>query len=167
MKTLRTSLLAMALLVFLSSCSKDDSTIEETVNYTIDLNLAQETDWQIADEILVLVNEHRSTLGLNPIKSDQGYASAYAVEHTKYMIKKEKISHDNFSQRSNALKDQGAKIVGENVAYGYPDAASVVNAWLHSPAHKKIIESAYTHAGFGVIPDDRGVYYFTQLFYRK
>ena len=82
MKIIKTSLLAIVLLFFVTSCSKDDSISEET-NYTIDLNLAQETDWLLADDILVLVNEHRTSIGLNAIERDQQYASAYAVEHTK------------------------------------------------------------------------------------
>lgn len=157
----------MVLCATIISCSKDESVATEEVNYTIDLNLANETDWEMADAILVLLNEHRTSIGLPEIQRDQQYASAYAVEHTQYMIQKAKISHDNFGFRSNALKDRGAKIVGENVAFGYTDAESVVHAWLSSPGHKKVIEGLYTHTGFGIIPNDKGNYYFTMLFYRK
>jgi len=157
----------MVLMFAVTSCSKDDSIATEEANYTIDLNLAQETDWQIADEILVLINEHRASIGLSAIQRDQQYASAYAVEHTKYMISVDHINHDDFSIRSAALKDRGASRVGENVAYGYTTAASVVNAWLNSPAHKDIIEGNYTHSGFGVLQDSKGTFFFTQLFYSK
>jgi uncharacterized protein YkwD len=167
MKMIKISLLAVALLCLVTSCSKDDSDIANEANYSIDLNLAQETDWVIADEILTLVNDHRVSIGLPIIEKDQRYASAYAVEHTKYMIDLKQISHDNFSERSSALKAQGAKIVGENVAYGYDTAEGVVNAWLNSPGHKDIIEGSYTHSGFGVILSPDGRYYFTQLFYKK
>ena len=166
MKIIKTSLLAIVLLFFVTSCSKDDSISEET-NYTIDLNLAQETDWLLADDILVLVNEHRTSIGLNTIERDQQYASAYAVEHTKYMIENKLVNHDNFQSRSAALKNRGAKRVGENVAYGYETAESVVYAWLHSPGHKDIIEGNYTHSGFGIMPNEDGIYFFTQIFYSK
>jgi len=167
MKTIKLSLLAMVLMLTVTSCSKDDSIATEEANYSIDLNLAQETDWQIADDILVLINEHRISMGLSAIQRDQQYASAYAVEHTKYMIEMDRINHDNFSIRSEALKNRGASRVGENVAYGYTSAESVVYAWLNSPTHKDIIEGNYTHSGFGVIPDSNGTFYFTQLFYSK
>ncbi len=157
----------MVLFATVVSCSKDESVVVEEVNYTIDLNLAMETNWELADGVLQLVNEHRATLGLPAIKRDQTYASAYAVEHTQYMIERAKLSHDNFSDRSAALKDRGAKIVGENVAYGYETAEAVVHAWLNSPGHRQIIEGLYTHSGFGIIANERGDYYFTQLFYRK
>lgn len=157
----------MAFICLATSCQKDEGVVSEEVNYTIDLNLANETDWVMANEILRLVNEHRTSIGLSEIKKDQQYASAYAVEHTQYMIDLEQVNHDNFNIRSSALKDRGAQMVGENVAYGYDTAEAVVNAWLKSDGHKKIIEGAYTHSGFGVMQSNEGRFYFTQLFYRK
>ncbi len=166
---IKTTLLAMVLFAAMASCSKDDtpsSDISE-LEYTIDLNLAQETDWTMANEILVLINEHRATIGLDAIARDQQYASAYAVEHSHYMMEQGQLSHANFNERKNALKSRGAKTVGENVAYGYDNAQSVVTAWLNSPTHRSIIEGNYTHSGFGVLPYNNGTYYFTQLFYKQ
>lgn len=157
----------MVLLCTVASCSKEEAVLTEEVNYSIDLNLANETDWAMADEILTLVNDYRTSQGLPRIKRDQTYASAYAVDHSQYMIEKEKISHDNFGVRSSALKDQGAVIVGENVAYGYDTAEKVVHAWLNSPGHLKNIEGLYTHSGFGIVKNEQGQIYFTQLFYKK
>ena len=150
------------------ACSKDDGvdTVEQS-NFSIDLNLANETDWQMANEILQLVNEYRTSQGLPVIAKDQQYASAYAVDHTKYMIDQSRISHDNFQQRVQALKDQGAQSVGENVGYGYNSAEDLVNAWINSPAHRDVLEGNFTHSGFGVVQNNLGRYYFTQIFYRK
>jgi uncharacterized protein YkwD len=167
MNLLKTGLLAMAFICLATSCQKDEGVVSEEANYSIDLNLANETDWVMANEILRLVNEHRTSIGLSEIKKDQEYASAYAVEHTQYMIELEQVNHDNFNIRSSALKDRGAQMVGENVAYGYNTAEAVVNAWLMSDGHKKIIEGTYTHSGFGVMQSNEGRFYFTQLFYRK
>ena len=83
------------------------------------------------------------------------------------MIGISKLNHDNFAVRARALKDRGAVSVGENVAWGYTSAENVVAAWLNSPSHRSTIEGNYTHSGFGVIMNDRGNYYYTQLFYRK
>jgi len=157
----------MAFLFLVTSCSKDDNVTIEEANYSIDLNLAQETDWEMANQILVLINEHRVSIGLLPIKKDQQYASAYAVDHTNYMIDLSQINHDYFNVRSAALIEKGAIRVGENVAFGYDNAEAVVHAWLNSPAHKAVIEGNYTHTGFGVVPNDKGTYYFTEIFYSK
>lgn len=167
MKLFRNSLLVITLLFTLASCTKDENAFVDEANYSIDLNLANETDWQMANEILVIINEHRASIGLLAIQSDQQYASAYAVDHTQYMIKISQINHDNFELRKKALMDRGAVAVSENVASGYTTAEDVVTAWLNSPSHRRTIEGKYTHSGFGVMQNDRGTYFFTQLFYRK
>jgi uncharacterized protein YkwD len=167
MKLLTTCLLAMVFFTTIS-CSKEESAeIVEESNLSIDLNLANETDWQMANEILQYVNEYRVSLGLPELQRDQQYASAYAVDHTQYMIEQNKISHDNFGVRSTGLKNRGAQSVSENVGFGYADAASLVNAWINSPTHRSVLEGNYSHSGFGVIQNDSGKYFFTQIFYKK
>ncbi|MEZ4857448.1 MAG: CAP domain-containing protein [Flavobacteriaceae bacterium] len=167
MKLITTCLWAMVLFATVS-CSKEESVeTVETSNLSIDLNLANETDWQMANEILQHVNAYRVSVGLSELKRDQQYASAYAVDHTKYMIDQNKISHDNFGIRSEALKNRGAQTVGENVAFGYTEAESLVNAWINSPSHKSVLEGNYTHTGFGIIQNNSGKYFFTQIFYRN
>jgi uncharacterized protein YkwD len=40
---------------------------------------------------------------------------------------------------------------GENLAYGFADAPTVMNAWMHSPEHRKnLLDRGYTEVGFGV-----------------
>lgn len=159
----------MALLcLVIISCSKEDSNELEAAKYDIDLGLVQKNDSKMSSEILSLVNDHRASLGLSALELDNQYTSAFAVDHTKYMIEKEQINHDNFGYRSEGIKfHEGAKVVGENVAYGYDTAEKVMNAWLNSPGHKAIIEGNYTHTGFGVMKCPKGRSYYTQLFYRK
>lgn len=167
MKTKLRGLLVLTMLVVFASCSKDEIDQNDGVNQEIDLSLVAKNDIQMSQGILNLVNDHRLSIGLNPIIMDQAYASAYAVDHTDYMIELSQINHDNFHIRSNGLKDRGAERVGENVAYGYDDAESVVKSWLNSPSHKEVIEGNYTHSGFGVFQNAAGRYFFTQLFYLK
>ena len=72
----------MVLLMTMASCSKEEEVATDEANYSIDLNLANETNWAMADEILKLINEHRESIDLPRIQRDQTYASAYAVDHT-------------------------------------------------------------------------------------
>jgi len=167
MNPLRLSLLAMVFLLSFTSCTTEDMASEIIEDYTIDLNLAKETNWEIAEQIIYYINQHRTSIGLNPIEADQQHASAYAVEHTKYMIAVENMNHDNFYYRQQALTYQDAQRVGENVAFDYQDGQSVVRAWLNIPSHKRNIEGDYTHSGFGIMQNSNGSYYFTQLFYKN
>lgn len=159
----------MVVLFTVASCSPEQDSISDSeAAYTIDLNLANKTDWEMANEILDLINDHRASLDLQTLQLDKTYASAYAVEHTDYMIEMNKIDHANFHVREAALKSRGAKMVGENVAYGYTDAETLVNAWLASPGHRRTIEEKhYTHTGFGVMQSEENRFYYTQLFYKQ
>lgn len=162
------TLLVGSVLLFIS-CAADANSEDttEAITHDIDLSLSQLTDWQMANEILKLINLHRVALDLPEIKNDRYLASAYAVSHTNYMIAVREINHDHFKIRSEGLIQAGAVQVAENVAFGYGTAQGVVSAWLQSASHKSIIEGNYTHSGFGILKDALGSYYFTQLFYRK
>lgn len=166
---LKRSVFLMAFLYLNFACSEDNlQTSQAEENHTqIDLTLAQQTDWQMANQILNLINQHRSAMGLTVVASDAEHASAYAVTHTRYMIDLNEINHDNFSVRSAGLINEGATFVGENVAQGYRNAEDVVAAWINSPRHRKIIEGNYTHCGFGVLQNEANIYYFTTLFYHN
>lgn len=169
MHLLKSNLLAAVFLCLIfTSCSKEDSVEVEAAKFDIDLALAQKNDSKMSSEILDLVNDYRESNGLSVLTIDNQYASAFAVDHTEYMIEKEEINHDNFGYRSEGIKyHDDAKVVGENVAYGYDTAEKVVEAWLKSPGHLAIIEGNYTHTGFGIMKCDKGRSYYTQLFYRK
>lgn len=165
MKTIKTTLIAVILLLTVASCSKEAQE-DLAVDYSIDLTLVQQNDTEFAAEVLNLVNEHRISVGLDILKKGTPFSTAYAVDHTNYMIDLSEINHHNFGIRSAALESEGAHQVGENVAFGYTTAEAVVNAWLNSPSHRDNIEGNYTHVGFGIkLCDQSNAYYFTQLFY--
>jgi uncharacterized protein YkwD len=54
---------------------------------------------------------------------------------------------------------------GENIAFGYNTAATVVNAWINSPEHRaNILNGNFTETGVSVRVDSQGILYFTQVF---
>jgi len=62
-------------------------------------------------EILELINNHRLSLGLNPLE-DMSIIKSVAYSHTDYMVDKDEVSHHNFFTRSDYLKSNaGAKKV--------------------------------------------------------
>lgn len=152
-------LICFALLIAAISCSKDDTTNEDDIE--------KEERLTVADEILQIVNDHRLSIGENTLETNT-LATNLANEHTEYMIAQNDISHDDFNQRSDRLIDEeNASRTGENVAYGQRSASAVMEAWLNSSGHRKNIEGDFTHIGIGVIKNDAGVYYFTQIFLKK
>ncbi|MCK0180552.1 CAP domain-containing protein [Flavobacteriaceae bacterium S0862] len=156
---------ALALLALMSvSCSTDS--IEEDNIDALSTSYVPQTK-AIEIEILELINNHRITVGLNTL-NDMSKVKATAYSHTDYMRDKQEVSHDNFYQRSSSLKNNpGASKVGENVAYGFSSAQSVVNAWLNSSGHKEIIEGDFTNFDISAEKDSEGKWYFTNIFIKK
>jgi uncharacterized protein YkwD len=152
---------------FLASCAEEEDGIffDQNSEY---LSKVDVTYSDIEIEILDLVNAHRKGLNLSELKR-LDIVSSVANTHTNYMIEVGQISHDNFDQRSQTLmKNSQAKKVGENVAYGYSSAKGVVNGWLNSSGHKKVIESTeYTHFGISTDSNKEGRNYFTHIFINK
>ena len=162
MKLVTPKLVAIGLLCLFISCSTDE--ISEIDNGTnLENTITIENDDAFSGEVLELVNAHRAALNLPPFLPHQK-AKNQAINHTAYMIQKNRISHDNFIERSDFLKTHGAQVVSENVAYGYRTAATVLEGWLNSPSHKEAIEGNYTHSGIGIARNGNGINYFTQIF---
>jgi len=167
MKTLTLNLVSLILLSsVLFSCSKADNGIY--FNKNIEVVTTNVTYSAIETEILNLINEHRTSIGLNALKT-LNLISGVADGHTNYMIEVNKVNHDNFPERSQTLiNEANAKSVGENVAFGYNTAQGVVNAWLNSKEHKKIIENPdYTHFGISTNSNKENKNYFTQIFIKE
>ncbi|WP_111707572.1 CAP domain-containing protein [Lutibacter citreus] len=146
------------------SCTSDDEN-ENLFNSTYEAKI---TYSPIENEVLSIVNDYRSNKGLN--KLDRlNIISSVAETHSKYMAEKGIASHDHFSERNEELIDYAnAKKVAENVAYGFSSSQDVVNAWLKSDEHRKIIENAeYTHFGISTKTDNEGRLYFTHIYIKQ
>lgn len=157
--------LALILLVsvIFTSCSKEDNGI-----YIDEFNQKNIEYSAIELDILNLVNIHRESIGQEAL-IPMAIISSTASTHTEYMIAVGSVNHDNFASRQEKLVSQaGAKSVGENVAYGYKTAETVVNAWLESPTHRALIENMnYTHFGISTEASETGSNYFTQMFIKR
>ncbi|WP_299104967.1 CAP domain-containing protein [uncultured Tenacibaculum sp.] len=163
MNNLPLKLLIVACALFLTSCSSNEvELVENNIELTVNL-----TEKSIEADILANVNEYRISKGYAPLNKLQAIKSQTS-NHTNYMIQQSKISHDNFYKRKEYLiSNAGAIGVGENVAYGYSSAASVVNAWIKSEGHRKNIEGDFTHFEVTAEKDANGKWYFTNIFVRK
>ena len=158
-KLIFTVLVTLNLLILLTSCSTP-SLEDEQVIYPQKMASAMEV------EILDLVNEYRLSKGLNTLEFDH-VAYDYASSHTKDMISEGQISHDDFDIRSsNLAQEANADYVSENVGKSFSTAKGIVEAWIKSPTHRKVMEGNFLYTAVSAKPDDSGMFYFTQLFYR-
>ena len=164
MKTLFKLTTLILIIASFNSCSQDTEVIEES---NLVLNEKNISDKQIEIEVLEEINNYRISIGLNTLKK-ASIIKDVAHNHTMYMIENNKMSHENFKDRSSYLiTNFNANRVGENVAFGYRSAKAVVKAWLNSPSHKATIEGNYTFFDVAAEQNERGQWFFTNLFVNK
>jgi len=164
MRPLARLLLLVLLASFSFSCSTDS--IDDNAS-ALSENIVIPEPKPIEIQILELINNHRLSVGLNPLGS-MNIIKGQAYSHTEYMVVENTVSHDNFYSRSNYLKaNAGALTVSENVAYGYTQASSVVNAWLKSDAHRENIEGDFTNFDVSAEQNSEGDWYYTNIFIKR
>jgi uncharacterized protein YkwD len=141
--------------------------MDESVEKLTVENLVVPQTKTIEIEILELINNHRLSIGLNPLRN-MDIIKSQEYSNTYYMVDQNEVSHDNFfSRKSYLTNNTGAKSVSENVAYGFTSAKSVVNAWLDSEGHKKNIEGNFTDFDISAEKDVDGKWYYTNIFIKK
>lgn len=155
-------LLVLLCAFILTSCSSNSEEVIE--NLEISSKVSSKT---IEITILDLINDYRVSNGLSKI-NQLNIIKSQTHSHTNYMVSKNVVSHDNFYQRKNFLAANANAIkVGENVAYGYTTAKSVVKAWLKSDGHRKNIEGDYNYFEVSAEKDTNGKWYYTNIFIKK
>ncbi|SNR33450.1 Cysteine-rich secretory protein family protein [Lutibacter agarilyticus] len=164
MKSLKNYLTSCVILCLLfTSCASEDDGIyfDKVANENVEYS-------KIELDILELVNEYRISKQLNSLEQ-LNIISSVAETHTTYMAEVGKVSHDNFQLRHQQLvKNAKAKLVGENVGFGYNTAKDIFNAWLDSEPHRLVIEKPnYTHFGISTEQNSEGRNFFTQIFIER
>lgn len=132
------------------------------INSEIDLNNFQ-------DELLVAVNEERRKAGLGPLCPNDKLTSA-AQKHSEDMAHNNFMSHtgsdgSSMSQRVDRESFRWSNL-GENVAAGQQDVASVMRAWMNSSGHRRNILGNFKFFGGGMARNSNARYgiYWTQVF---
>jgi uncharacterized protein YkwD len=116
------------------------------------------------------VNQYRQAQNLPPLTFDPTI-SAQARAHSVKMATTSHLSHDGFKERVNVVSRTIAyRGAAENVAYNmghtHPDDTAV-KGWIKSPGHQRNMVGSYDLTGIGVAQNDKGEYYFTQIFISK
>ncbi|PJE97292.1 hypothetical protein CUT44_13680 [Streptomyces carminius] len=117
--------------------------------------------------VLALVNEERKTAGCEPVTANARLTRA-ADDYSDVMAASGVMSHTGPDGSTMAERVEAAGYawsnLGENIARGQPDAASVMDAWMKSPGHRaNILNCAFEELGVGVHFGDGGPWW-TQNF---
>jgi uncharacterized protein YkwD len=101
-----------------------------------------------------LANAHRARAGCGPLRWN-GPAGAVAQAHAEDMVRRDFFSHTNPDGQSpfDRLRAAGVTYTAaaENIAFGYPTAVAVLQAWITSEGHRRNLENCrYTHHGVGL-----------------
>lgn len=124
----------------------------------------------LADAVIKLVNQHRASLGLRTLSVSPALTRS-AVWKARHMATYRYMGHDD--PAPPVARTVGQRIAacgyssswGENIAEGFPTAASVVAGWLASPGHKANIENpSYTVTGSGAAVANGGITLWAQDF---
>jgi uncharacterized protein YkwD len=158
------TLLVCLLLINIPACAQ-----RNVSTASISYNISSAEIKLMQDDILKLVNQYRSNLGLRSLQMND-VATSEATKHSADMAKgRMDFGHDGFDERKTNLykKVGGITAIAENVAYGKINAQQVMDMWLSSPGHKKNIEGNYSMMGIGIVQSKSGYLYFTQIFLLK
>ncbi len=113
------------------------------------------TEASFAQHVLTLTNQERTSRGLNALQHDSE-AELAAKVHCEDMLGRNFFDHftpEGWSPNDRLVMTGGSGFVasGENVAFGQPNPAAVVKAWMDSPGHRaNILYPDFTHLGVGV-----------------
>ncbi|GAB3644691.1 CAP domain-containing protein [Glycomyces tarimensis] len=123
-------------------------------------------DRSTEDSLVEAVNAERSGAGCGALESD-GRLDTAARLHAEDMAVNDYFSHTSQDGRSptDRAAEQGYQGgVGENIAAGYPDVASVMEGWMNSEGHRaNILNCDYDVIGIGIADRD-GTLYWVQNF---
>jgi|SRR5829696_3915444 len=107
--------------------------------------------------VLCLVNAQRARRGLPPLRTSRLLTTA-AQRHSRDMVSRHFFAHeslDGATVRDRVARTgylRGAWNLGENIGWmSAPTAAGIVQAWMESPGHRKmILFRGFKEAGVGI-----------------
>jgi uncharacterized protein YkwD len=125
---------------------------------------------QATEEFITLVNNHRISLGKQPLGHITALGSIDRTHSEDMATKTVGFGHSGFLQRCNEARIvmNGGNLCAENVAMGQKTASAVFNSWMNSPGHRTNLEqSRVTHIGLGFKQSVSGTFYWTQILIEK
>ena len=117
------------------------------------------------NQVVSLINQERKANGVPTIETDAQLQAA-AGKRAQEIAEKFDHTRPNGSSCFTILEEYNIsyRACGENIAYGQPNAESVMNSWMNSPGHRSnILNASYGRVGVGLYIKS-GTCYWVQLF---
>ncbi len=164
-KTIIASTLLLTMGLFTSSCTSRQIVVAEPELVSTSVSYSAS---DLEKSVHKQINKYRASKNLPRLEMD-AVISQEAKNHSLAMAnKKTPFSHDGFKQRVDNIGNQIVyRSAAENVAFNYGHknpVDSAVKGWLESPGHYKNIIGKFDKTGVGVVQNEKGEYYFTQIF---
>ncbi len=123
------------------------------------------SDASYAEQVVQLVNEERTSRGLQALTMDSTVQAAAQIRAEEQA---QSFSHTrpNGTSCFTALDEQGVsyRSAGENIAYGQQTPEEVMTAWMNSAGHRaNILNEGFTTIGVGYASIN-GQSYWSQMF---
>jgi uncharacterized protein YkwD len=97
--------------------------------------------------------------------ADSTCLKQFAAAQAQKMANQRRIFHQDLGTILNRC-DLG--LVGENVAYGFPNGNAVVRGWMNSPGHRaNILNRGYRQMAIAARRSNNGTWYVAQVFGRR
>ena len=129
-------------------------------------NPSSRTEAELEKDVLCRVNKHRVSKGLRPLKLDQRISEACRKHSADMAFAKAALGHEGYDERIEAIQipyQAAAENVAANQGHADP-AGTAVEGWMKSRRHRNNMEGDYDLTGVGVARNNRGHYFFTQIF---
>ena len=124
--------------------------------------LSPDVLYQQAQKIIQLTNNVRTELGIAPLTENQTLNQA-ALNKAEDMLVNQYFAHvspDNLALRHFLYAlNYNFRVAGENLAIGFSDPDTIVNAWENSPTHySNLIDPDFTEIGVAVVSGEYNGY---------
>ena len=104
-------------------------------------------------QVHALINRQRTNRGLRPL-SLNSCTDGFSERWSRYLARTGRFHHQDLGP---IFRQCRARYAGEVIGRGHWGPEQVVNAWMHSPTHRRILlKPAPNRLGVGAVRDSRG-----------
>ena len=118
------------------------------------------------DEVFRLINIERGNEGVSQLTRSSTLTQT-ALVRAREIIQQFSHTRPDGREYITAFDENGVeyRVAGENLAAGQESPADVIKAWMDSPGHRaNMLETEFGRIGIGVVMDNTGRLYWTQMF---